>query len=110
MTIKEFFESKTNLVIHCDTEEKAMKLLKAFDKAGHRWAAGNSYIEDTAWEVYEEDTCYSNTEGFGDIVAFREYGYTVLEFEEIELKDASFTACVEKVQFVPDKEEKDLKA
>lgn len=106
MTITEFFKSKDKLAIHCDTEEKAKKLLKAFDKAGYHWANGNSYIEDICWEPYEEETCYSNDGGFGNIVAFREYGYTILEFDEIELEDASFTACAEKIQFVPDKEEK----
>lgn len=107
MTIKEFFESKDNLVIHCDTEAKAMKLLKVFDMTGHRWAAGNSYIEDTCWEPYEEETCYSNDGGFGSIVAFREYGYTVLEFEEIEFEnDAPLKDCAEKTQSITDKEEK----
>lgn len=89
MTIKEFFESKNNIVIHCNTEAKAMKLLKVFDKMGHRWAAGNSYIEDICWEPYEEETCYSNDGGFGNIAAFREYGYTILEFDEIEFEDTS---------------------
>ena len=107
MTIKEFFENKNKLAIHCDTEEKATKLLKVFDKMGHRWAAGNSYIEDTCWEPYEEETCYSNDGSFGSIVAFREYGYTVLEFEEIEFEnDAPLKDCAEKTQSITDKEEK----
>lgn len=106
MTIKQFFESKSTLAIHCNTEAKAMKLLKVFDKMGHRWAAGNSYIEDICWEPYEEETCYSNDGGFGNIVAFREYGYTILEFDEIEFEEASFKSCMEKIQSITDKEEK----
>ena len=111
MTIKEFFESKDKLAIHCDTEEKAKKLLKTFDKAGYHWANGNSYIEDIHWEIYEEETCYNNDGGFGGVWYFRKYGLpcTIIEFDEIELEDASFTACAEKIQFVPDKEEKEGK-
>ena len=105
MTIKEFFESKDTLAIHCATKEKANKLLEAFDKAGYRWIAGNRY-EGTFWDVYGEKTCYSNRKDYGDISSFKDDGYRILEFEKIELKDASFVACAEKVLFVPDKEEK----
>lgn len=108
MTIKEFFKIKSTLAIHCDTEEKAMKLLKVFDKLGYRWASGESYIEDTNWEIYEDKTCYTNDGCYGDIEFFREeYNTnTILEFDEIEFEDASFKSCVEKIQSVVDKEDK----
>lgn len=105
MTIKEFFESEDKLAIHCDTEEKAKKLLEAFDKASHRWVNEDRYIEDICWEIYEEETCYSNERGFGSIVVFRECDYTILEFDEIEIEDISFKSCVEKIQSIVDKEE-----
>lgn len=105
MTVREFF-SKGNLAIHCDSEEKAKKLLKAFDKAGYRWASGYSYAEYTYWTTYEEETCYIADRCFGSVEYCKEYDYTVLEFEEIELEDASFKSCIEKIQSITDKEEK----
>jgi len=95
MTIKEFFESKDKLAIHCNTEEKAKKLLGAFDKAGHRWVTGDCYIADTAWGIYEEETCYNNTGCYGSTNYFKECHYTIFEFEEIELEDASLKSCLE---------------
>lgn len=83
MTIKEFFRIKANLAIHCDTEEKAKKLLEAFDKAGHRWKSGGSY-KDIAWEIYKEETCYSNDRSYGRVKYFKQCGYTIIEFDEIE--------------------------
>ena len=89
MTIKDFFEAKDNLVIHCDTEEKAEKLLREFGREGYRWCTGNRYIEDTNWEVYRKRTCYSNSRGYGNIEYFKQNGYTVVEFDEIAIKDSS---------------------
>lgn len=107
MTIKEFFESKSALAIHCNTEEKAKKLVKAFNKAGRRWASGEPYI-NTAWEIYKDETCYTNDGCYGDAEYFREDepSRTILEFDEIEFEDASLKSCVEKIQSITDKEEK----
>lgn len=99
MTIKEFFKSKATLAIHCDTKEKAIKLLKVFDKLGHRWAAGDSYIEYTSWENYKADTCYTNDGCYGNVGYFREEGNTILEFDEIEFDG-------ELLKSVTDKEDK----
>ena len=106
MTIKEFFESKDTLAIHCDTEEKAKKLLKVFDNLGHRWTTGVRYTMFTSWEIYKEETCYTNDGCYGRIEYYRENNTTILEFDEIEFEDASFKSCVEKIQSVTDKEEK----
>lgn len=90
MTIKEFFESGKNLAIHCDTEEKAGKLLEAFDKVGYKWRTGYSYYADlTCWDMYKKDTCYSNGGGYGEIDWYKSKKYQILEFEEVEFEDAS---------------------
>lgn len=89
MTIKEFFENKNKLAIHCDTEEKATKLLKVFDKMGCRWASGDSYIEDTEWERYKEYTAYSNCGHYGSWLDYLKEGWQIVEFDEIEFEDAS---------------------
>ena len=100
MTIEEFLESKDKLAIHCDTEEKAKKLLKAFNKLDYRW------VDDTSWEFEEDETCYSNGGCDGSVEYFKQCDYTIIEFDEIEFEDSSFKACAEEIQFVPDKEEK----
>lgn len=56
MTIKEFFEKKEKLVIHCDTEEKANKLLRKFDQLGKKWSSRESYLLQNEWKRYEEKT------------------------------------------------------
>lgn len=99
MTIKEFFESKDTLAIHCDTEEKAKKLLKAFDKLGHRWSTGVRYTTFTSWEIYKEETCYTNDGCYGRVGYYKENYTTILEFDEIELENSS-------PKSVTDKEEK----
>ena len=85
MTVKEFFESKEKLAIHCDNEEKAKKLLKAFNKAGYRWYDECRYTDKDEWDYYKEETCYSNKGTFGDREHFEKYGVKILEFEEIEI-------------------------
>lgn len=84
MTVKEFFESDKGLVIHCDTEDKAIKLCKEFDRLGYRWHGGNSYFKYNCWDLYKKDTCYSNVWGYGPIYYYQEKCCTILEFEEIE--------------------------
>ena len=85
ITVKQFFETRANFAIHCDTEEKAKKLLAAFDKTGHRWSSGQSYTKYPVWEDHKEETCYGNTGCCGSVKSYKEDGYIVFEFEEIEL-------------------------
>ena len=51
----EFWHSKNRLAIHCDTEEKAYKLLKAFNKMGKKWYDGELYL-NTFYNQYKEKT------------------------------------------------------
>lgn len=90
ITIEQFFGTRANFGIHCDSREKATKLLEAFDKTGRRWPSGERYSKHTAWETWEthkEETCYGNNAYCGSVKFFKEDGYIVFEFEEIELED-----------------------
>ena len=64
MNLKEFFNIKQIYAIHCDTEEKAIKLLKAFDGMGKTWRTGDKYVTETYWDFYRENTAYSNNGAF----------------------------------------------
>ena len=83
ITLKEFWESKEKLVIHCDTEEKAKTLLSAFDKIGKEWCTNNKYTSKNYWKVYEEDTCYSNSFGYANKDFYTRQGATIYEFEDV---------------------------
>ena len=85
ITLSEFWNSEKELAIHCNTEEKAKKLLKAFDKLGKTWGTGDSYLEFNCWNDYKEETCYSNNRGYASIDWCRASGYKVYEFEDIDL-------------------------
>lgn len=87
ITLKEFWNSKEKLAIHCDTEEKANKLLEAFDKMGKKWYDGDSYIGDTQWYNAKETTCYSNRNGYCNTYGFEKDGWKIYEFEDIDLNN-----------------------
>ena len=85
ITLKQFWKSKEKLAIHCDTEEKAIKLLKVFDKMGKKWSDGSRYISDDCWDaMYKKDTCYSNTGGYCRIDWYKKHGWKVYEFEDVD--------------------------
>lgn len=81
ITLKEFCESKQELVIHCDTEEKAKTLLSAFDKMGKKWISGNRYTEFNNWDNYGQKTIYYNNETYGKGNPFG----IIYEFENVDL-------------------------
>jgi hypothetical protein len=85
--LSEFWKSEEKLAIHCDTEEKAIKLLRAFDKMGKRWICGNSYLESNYWKVNKEDTCYNNINRYSSINWYKKYKYKIYEFEDIDFEE-----------------------
>lgn len=82
MTLKEFWSYPEKIVVHCKTEEEAIKLLNAFDDFGKTWRSGRSYREA---RHYMEGACYSNTGYHCDFDLYLDEGVLILEFEEIEL-------------------------
>lgn len=84
ITLPEFWKSKEKLAIHCDTEEKANKLLKAFDKLGKKWCDEDSYIGNNYWYDKRENTCYSNDNGYTSINWYKENDYKIYEFEDVD--------------------------
>lgn len=86
ITLTEFWKkSYKNLAIHCNTEEKAKTLLKAFDKLGKKWSSGSSYL-DSNFINKLSDYCYSNHNKFCEYEHYRLMGYKIFEFEEVDLK------------------------
>lgn len=100
ITLKEFWDNKIPKVIHCNTEEKAIKLLKVFDKMGMHWKNDGYYLDvGNRWGKYEENTCYSNYGTYGSVQDIKNYPkvfineddvllskcvpYTIYEFEDV---------------------------
>lgn len=83
ITLNEFWSEPGLCAIHCDTEEKAIKLLTAFDKMGKRWRNNQSYLEENKWRGFKEKTCYENDGTYGSIEDCT--NEKVYEFEEVEL-------------------------
>ena len=84
ITLKEFFESKERLAIHCNTEEKANKLLKEFDKFGKTWWTGEGYLENTCFHTYKDKTCYFNDGWLCEIEYYEnDNNYKIYSFEDI---------------------------
>lgn len=85
ITLTEFWNSDECLAIHCDTEEKADKLLKAFDKLGKMWCENVSYLKTNCYSYYGQKSCYSNNRCISDCNYFRKTGCTIYEFEDVDL-------------------------
>ena len=98
ITLKEFFESKEELCIHCDTEEKANTLLKAFHKMGKKWCGGKSYLKDNLWRAERENTVYYNKGTYGDTDYSKKHNYTIYEFEEVDLQDKKNLEKLKKIE------------
>lgn len=83
ISLKEFWNSKERLAIHCDTEEKAIRLLNKFDEMGKRWYSNNFYTAYTNWGIHRKETCYNNKNAYCYEKYYKEKGYTIYEFEDV---------------------------
>lgn len=82
---------KGNIVMHCDTEEKAKMFLKFLDRNGKCWDSGVSYLDQINWKMYKKDTCYLFNEGlFGELEDFKEENYKILEFDDFDWNNTEY--------------------
>jgi CMP-N-acetylneuraminic acid synthetase len=84
MQFKKEILTDFNIVVHCNTEEKAKKLLEWADSEGVVWANGESFINNTRWEFHKEMSYYRLSRGtMGDIDHFRlSYAETIISYED----------------------------
>lgn len=87
ITLSEFWKSEKELAIHCKTEKEAKELLKAFDKAGKKWASGRKYTEATNWEIYGENTVYYNGESCGAVGYAIRRNIKIYDFDKVDLNN-----------------------
>lgn len=99
ITLVDFFKQKDGTVIHCDTEEKANKLMIEFNKLGKKWCTGDSYtVNDNHWNVYRTKTCYSNRGSYADLDCYKSINVVIYEFDDIILPKHEFKVG-DRVQF-----------
>lgn len=87
ITLTEFWKSYETIAIHCNTEEKANKLLKAFDRLGEKWCENVSYLETNCYSHYGQMSCYSNNRCISDCNYYENNGYKIYEFEDVDLEN-----------------------
>lgn len=87
ITLTEFWNSKTLIAIHCDTEWKAIQLLEAFDKLGKKWYNDASYLNCNLYSMYGQNTCYLNNNTYCNYDFCRDYNKTIYEFDEVDLEN-----------------------
>lgn len=80
---------KEGVVIHCETEEEAKRILGMAHELGYAWSNGESYIDSTNWWVRESTTCYYLFGGsYTNYRYFKNGGFTIIPSTQIaDLKD-----------------------
>lgn len=73
-------EVKSKQVINCKTQAEDERICKLMHDAGLKRIDGVSFLKETRWNLYEENTCYNPTEGtFSYIRFYKSEGYEVLD-------------------------------
>lgn len=81
---------KGNYVMHCSTNKMAETFLKFLHKHGKSWRTWGSYLEETYFECYKENTCYLFNEGmYGELKRVEEDKYNILEFDDFDWSDVN---------------------
>ena len=83
---------KGNYVMHCKTEEEAEDFCRYLDNIGRKWHGGDSYVEFTEWNEYEEKTCYDFNDGYyAPISYYIINNYKILEWGDFMSDNNKFT-------------------
>lgn len=83
---------RENMVVHCDTEEKANIFVNECKKQGCRWFGENNH-----WNINKENTCYIVTHCkpiksyfrlyYGDLNYFKEDNYNIISFNHLNFEN-----------------------
>lgn len=85
---------RNGMVVHCDTEEKAIKFLSECENQGCKWLSGYKSCECNHWNMNKENTCYiiENCKSkknifyiyYSDLNFFKEHNYHIINFEHLK--------------------------
>ena len=77
-----------NLVVHCNTEDQANKLLEIANAYGLKWCNGDSYIGNNNFEKHGSGTCYYLSDGtYSSLEYFKMLYCSIIEFDDVEFDD-----------------------
>lgn len=72
-------------VMHVKTEEEYDIFSKFLDSKGEKWNNGDSYLERSYWEFYENEICFEFDCGaYSALDYYRSQDYTILEFSDFD--------------------------
>ena len=75
-----------NVVVNCDTYEKALIFLEWADSIGLKWDNSKSYIYNF-WDLFGQKTCYNLYNGvYSSYTYFRDNNYTIYKYEDVIIK------------------------
>lgn len=77
-----FKDESKKIAVHCKNKKEAEDFCRQMHEHGMTWCDGECYLEDTYWEEYEEDMCYSSDGTYADIDFHEFQKYTILEWSD----------------------------
>lgn len=82
------FKNKYNkIVVHCKTEEEAKDFCKQMHKHRMKWWNGESYLENTNYNVCNKGTCYYGSGEYSSRVFAEKHNYKILEWSDYMQKN-----------------------
>lgn len=82
------FKNKDNkIVVHCKTEEEAKDFCKQMHKHRMKWWNGESYLENTNYNVRNKGTCYYGSGEYSSRVFAEKHNYKILEWSDYTNKE-----------------------
>lgn len=79
---KKFINGK--IVVHCDTEEKAIDFLKQCHDRGMTWCNGDIILsKNNEWNIFKENTCYEYDYGvaYGSLDCYKKDNCKIIKWE-----------------------------
>ena len=82
------FKNKDNkIAVHCKTEEEAKDFCKQMHKHRMKWWNGESYLENTNYNVRNKGTCYYGSGEYSSRVFAEKHNYKILEWSDYMNKE-----------------------
>ena len=82
------FKNKYNkIAVNCKTEEEAKDFCKQMHKHRMKWWNGESYLENTNYNVRNKGTCYYGSGEYSSRVFAEKHNYKILEWSDYMQKN-----------------------
>ena len=75
------------IVVHCKTKKEAEDFCLQMNEHGMKWIDGESYLENTEYEIHLSETCYAGDGRFTCCNFYESKGYRILEWSDYMQKE-----------------------